>query len=279
MEESIFHQWHFDPVILMFIILLAGAYFYLSGFRLQKNSVVYFAALLLFALVEFSPLHFLGMHYLFSAHMVTHVLILLVCGPLLVLGLPLQISFQGNRFIMSMSKTLKNANWLAWLIGVGLMWFLHIPFIFDHSFSGMDHTFSLLPLLHSGIMLFAGIIFSWPLFGPVADHHIHPIAGVVYLFTACISCSILGLLITFAPAGIYQHYINLDNLGMGSPGSPLWEISPEQDQQMAGLIMWVPCCFVYLSGCVYLLQQYFSAKPESSAQKPAKISIKINHSS
>ena len=279
MKQSIFTQWHFNPVILIFIVILAGAYFYLSGSRLQKNSIVYFAALLLLALVEFSPLHFLGMHYFFSAHMVMHVVILLLCGPLLVLGLPKQLSSGGGRLVMCISRALNGANWLAWLAGVGLMWLLHIPFIFDHSFSGMDHTFSLLPLLHSGTMLFAGIIFSWPLFGPVADHHIHPIGGIVYLFAACISCSMLGLLITFAPAGIYQHYITLDNMGMGKPVSPLWGISPEQDQQIAGLTMWVPCCFVYLSGCVYLLQQYFSAKPAASAQKPAEISIKINHSS
>src|SRR5665213_762995 len=181
MKQFLFNQWHFDLVILIFILTLAGVYFYLSGFRLQKNSIVYFIALLLFALVEFSPLHFLGMHYLFSAHMVMHVVILLLCGPLLVLGLPKNLSPGGGRLVMSISKALHGANWLAWLAGVGLMWFLHIPFIFDHSFYGMDHAFSLFPLLHSGTMLFAGMIFSWPLFGPVAGHPIHPLGGIVYL--------------------------------------------------------------------------------------------------
>jgi putative membrane protein len=276
MKQSIFSQWHFDPLILIFIIMLAGAYFYLSGFRLQKNSITYFAALLLLAMVEFSPLHFLGMYYLFSAHMVMHVVILLLCGPLLVLGLPKKLSPGGGRLIMFISKVLNGANWLAWLAGVGLMWFLHIPFIFDHSFSGMDHSFSLLPLLHSGAMLFAGMIFSWPLFGPVARYRIHQVGGIVYLFTACISCSLLGLLITFAPAGIYQHYITTGNMGIGGAGPAIWGISPEQDQQMAGLIMWVPCCFVYLTGCIYLLQQYLSTKSIPSTQKTTKISIKIN---
>jgi cytochrome c oxidase assembly factor CtaG len=37
-----------------------------------------------------------------------------------------------------------------------------------------------------------------------------------------------------------------------------WNISPAEDQQAAGLIMWVPCCFVYLSGCLFLLYRWFA---------------------
>jgi cytochrome c oxidase assembly factor CtaG len=37
-----------------------------------------------------------------------------------------------------------------------------------------------------------------------------------------------------------------------------WNLSPAQDQQAAGLIMWVPCCFVYLSGCLFLLYRWFA---------------------
>jgi cytochrome c oxidase assembly factor CtaG len=101
------------------------------------------------------------------------------------------------------------------------------------------------------------MLFCWPLAGPVPRYHIHPLQGVLYLFTACITCSLLGLLITFAPLGTYHHYLDMDAM-MHSTGSGPWGLSRAADQQAAGLIMWVPCCFIYLAGCLLLLQRWFA---------------------
>ena len=262
-HSSVWGQWQASSALLLLLAGLAAAYFGLSGGRWQARAGLYFAALGLLALVEFSPLHYLGMHALFSAHMVAHIVVLLLCGPLLVLGLPPQLSPAVARHLAWFSSWLRGHTWLAWLAGVGIMWGLHVPAVFDASFDGMNAAFGLSALLPIVAMLLAGTLFSWPLFGPSAGAHLHPLAGVVYLFSACVGCSLLGLLITFAPADTYQHYARATWCGTASLAPDFannpWGLSLADDQQAAGLIMWVPCCFIYLGGCMYLLVKYFEA--------------------
>ena len=259
------YQWHIHPSIGLLAIIMAYLYYKSGGFKFAKNTGYFFAAKILFLLVECSPLHFLGMHYYFSAHMMAHIILLLICGPLLVISIPQKNVSPVNNSLQSLSSALHRWPWMAWLAGVGIMWFWHIPAIFDSAFTAMENQYSLVPLLHAGSMLLAGMLFSWPLFGPFKGYRIRPLSGIVYLFTACISCSLLGLLITFAPLNTFHHYITL-NASMQMGGLNPWGLSPKADQQAAGLIMWVPCCFVYLSGCLYLLNRWFatSDSPETN---------------
>jgi putative membrane protein len=249
----IIYQWHLNLSVLLLTTGIICLYYYLTGFRKQKNSWCLWLAIFMIVITECSPLDYLGMYAYFSAHMVSHIILLLACGPLLVAAIPVNPAVPVLKSILKLSNFLSHNSWIAWLAGVGIMWLWHIPVIFDTSFSHMMGTFSLFPLLHTGSMLLAGMLFSWPLFGPLKNDHIHPLAGIIYLFTACISCSLLGLLITFAPVSTYHYYSALGNMA----ANPFY-ITRLADQQAAGLIMWVPCCFVYLSGCIYLLMSWFA---------------------
>ncbi|WP_347158926.1 cytochrome c oxidase assembly protein [Pontibacter chitinilyticus] len=258
---SIWGNWLLDPGVLLLFIAISGLYFLLSGGKWQKGAGLYFAGLILMLLVQSSPLHFLAMHYLFSAHMVGHIVLLLLCAPLLVLGLPQQPGAKAGRAMTGISEVLSHWPWLGWLCGIGVMWFWHIPAVFDTAFPATQATaFSMVPVLHVGSLLLAGMLFAWPLLGPLPEQRINPLVGVVYLFTACVGCSLLGLLITFAPLGIYHHYLSIDPFGFASQIRNGWGITTEADQQAAGLIMWVPCCFIYLSGSLYLLHTWLTAK-------------------
>jgi putative membrane protein len=62
--------------------------------------------------------------------------------------------------------------------------------------------------------------------------------GVLYIFTTAVHTSILGALLTFAPSVWYPAY---------APGTRAWGLSPLEDQQIGGLIMWVPAGVVYLA--------------------------------
>jgi putative membrane protein len=272
--EQIIYQWHFDPAV----IALAGAFIYffyqLSGFKLRNNTFCFLTAILFFLLASCSPLHFLSMNYYFSAHMVAHVILLLLCGPLLVIAIPDRPSLFLSKGMKALSSFLFNYPWVGWLAGVSIMWLWHVPAFFDASFGYMHDTFSLMSLLHAGSILLAGMLFSWPLFGPFPVYHIHPLAGIVYLFTGCASCSLLGLLITFAPPNTYRHYLDINNSMAIGTLNPL-NISPAADQKAAGLIMWVPCCFVYLAGCFYLLHRCF-AENDTNANELIKLKTSTN---
>jgi putative membrane protein len=246
--KSMDYAWHFDFSIVVIGLAIVYCYYLVSGFKLNKNGWCFWVAILLFFLIESAPLHYLGMGGDFSAHMISHVILLLLCGPLLVLGIPSKPALRTLQPLLKVSQFFSRHSWVAWFTGVGIMWLLHIPAVFN---SAIGQNM----LLHNGSLLLAGMIFSWPLFGPIKRDHIHPVYGIVYLFTACISCSLLGLIITFAPLNTYGHF-------------------SQQDQQAAGLIMWVPCCFVYLSGCLYLLMRWFAERTENVADNYSK----LNHS-
>ena len=255
--KSLLFQWHVDPLVLVFVFALLMIYFFLARTGKSK-SVFYWTGILLFIVATTSPLHFLAMEYYFSAHMIAHVLILLVCGPLMAAGLPKSTGSVKASPMSAISKLFYNYPWIPWFSGVIIMWIWHIPVIYNRIHGDMNLSFSIFPALQSGSLLIAGILFSWPIFGPVQKFHIHPLSGVVYLFTACISCSLLGLLITFAHANTYTSAMT----GMHGllKGENPWQLTREADQQAAGLIMWVPCCLVYLSGCFILIARWFKEK-------------------
>lgn len=267
--HSLITYWHLDGVMAVFLILLCLGYFNLTGFILTKKTNYFFAGYLLIILSVASPLHFLGENYLMSAHMLSHVILLLIAGPLMVMGIPENIH---NKYLDRFSKLLFKIPLLAWITGVIVMWFWHIPAIFNFLFENRErilengHT-NLMHLflqnLHPISLIGAGIIFSWPVVGPIPSRRIAPLNAVLYLSGACVLCSILGLLITFAPVGIYTYYEHItDRFGFLNLIRNNNGISLLVDQQMAGLIMWVPGCLIYLSASMYLLIKWFKEKTE-----------------
>ena len=188
----------------------------------------------------------------FSDHMIRHTLLLLVAAPLIVLSIPAKNSLQ--RPLVVLSKLFLRLPFAVWIVGVGVMWVWHIPVLYN-SMSMPDMTHGPAPMLdrvsivHALSMLIGGMLFCWPILSPYGEYRLSPLKAVLYLGTACVFCSLLGLLITFAPAGTYR------------------EVSAD-DQQTGGLIMWVPCCFIYLSASMYLLIRWFSQKEEAADIQP-----------
>lgn len=259
--NALFSYWHFDPGIILFTTGICLFYLFTVRFNLTAKAYYLLGAILLIVLCEVSPLHFLGQHYLFSAHMLSHMLIILLAGPLIVASLPAENRFQ-KHLIFFLNKIAK-APIIAWLCGVAIMWFWHIPSIFNQMQMTNGAT-SALMFLNFLSLLFAGMLFSWPIINPYKSSRLKPLAAVIYLSTACVFCSLLGLIITFSHIGTYTPYLNLtDHFGFLPLIRNKWNISVSADQQMAGLIMWVPGCFIYLSTSMVLLIKWFSGKEEA----------------
>lgn len=264
--------WTFDLISVLLLTGLGWLYGFVSGWRLRSGAGLYFAGLLLITLVQTSPLHFLGMHYLLSAHMVGHILLLLVCAPLLVLGLPKQPVAGATNLLTAVSVFFQRSPWPGWLVCLVTMWFWHVPTVHNAMVShpalygsidaiplctlaGTSDNIrvNMLHLVQPISLVLAGVCFVWPILGPLPSYRIHPLTGVLYLFTACVGCSLLGMLITFAPVGVYQTYGGPDYFGIAHQLNTHWGFDRATDQQTAGLLMWVPGCFIYLSGALYLL--------------------------
>jgi cytochrome c oxidase assembly factor CtaG len=235
----------------------------------NKQFTCFLTAVFILSLSISLPLHFLGEHYLFSAHMIIHVLLLLVGAPLMVLAIPAHNRFENP--LKKISRALQHWPVLCWLTGIGIMWFWHIPAVYrhlmqTHTLQEINHTVSVWNLVHVCSLWFAGILFSWVVIGPYPQYRLSPLTGILYLGTACMGCSLLGLLITFAPDGLYV----LPQAANCGPGlattiNDQWAITQTVDRQVAGLIMWVPGCFIYLAGVLFLIKQWLNAKGENMA--------------
>ena len=267
--------WSVDLLSVLMLAGLSAFYGWVVGWQLKPGAGLYVAGLLLVAIVQTSPLHVLGMHYLLSAHMVGHMVLLLVAAPLLVLGLPKKAVAGAATFLTAVSVFFRKRPWSGWLVCLVTMWFWHVPTVHDAMMSPpiAGHEIDVIPLctltgtgttplinalhiIQPISLLLAGVCFAWPILGPLWSHRIHPLTGVLYLFTACVGCSLLGMLITFAPVGMYQTYGGPDYTGIANQLKTNWGFNPATDQQTAGLLMWVPGCFVYLSGAMYLVMNW-----------------------
>jgi putative membrane protein len=249
--------WSFDSSsVTLFLIITV----YIISTKSFDNKKAIAAATFLLMACLFSPLYILSSQYLFSAHMAVHVLLLLCVGPLLIMSLS-----PGKMQFKYFFPFLKKHPVSGWLTGVGIMWLWHVPLVFNAAMSSMRHSgFNMISFIEALSLILGGMIFSAPIIHPNRECRIDALSGVVYLFTACIGCSLLGLLITFAPTATYHHFLSMyDEFGMNKTIIQDWRITKSMDQQAAGLIMWVPCCLIYVTGAMYLLAYWFKQKEEA----------------
>ncbi len=205
--------------------------------------VYFFSGVLLLLLDLVSPIDLLADRYLFSAHIVQHFVLALVVPPLLIAGLP-------PIRLPSMQPA------VSWLLGVGTMIFWHIPMFFNAALADDG-----LHIAQHLSFLVTGTIFWWP----VMQRQLAPLTAISYLFSACLTCSILGASLTFARPGLYPGYLNpADSLGLLPLIRDGWGLDPKTDQQLGGLLMWVPGCFVYLSAILVIVARWYGMKERTA---------------
>ncbi len=257
-REFFLSAWEWKPGLLVLCAALVAGYGALYRFKSGRNSALFGSGVLLLLLTLASPIHALSDDYLFSAHMVLHLMLLLIVPLLLVASLPEARQPVAEKGLVGRSNRLLTLPLLAWGLGVGSMWFWHHP--------GLFHAAQEYPRVHEIqllSLLLGGTVFWWPIIGPQKDRRLAPLPGIVYLFTACIGCTILGIGITFAPAGLYSGYLDgEDHFGIRPLILNSWGLTPSVDQQVGGLLMWVPPCLVYASGVISLVARLYRS-PEA----------------
>jgi cytochrome c oxidase assembly factor CtaG len=221
----------------------------------QRGRPLYFAAAVgIFLLAFLSPFGALADGYLFSAHMVQHILLVLIVPALLLLSLP-------RSFSLRFPLTYLTHPAMGWIAGVGAMWLWHAPALCNAAV-----TSSSVSAIQTASLLLMGSVFWWQLLAPREEQRLSPLAGIIYLFTACTACSVLGIILTFAPVSIcpvYQHPV--DRLGMLSTIRGEWGLTSNRDQQIGGLLMWVPMCLIYVTAILAQLARWHSSPyPEQS---------------
>jgi cytochrome c oxidase assembly factor CtaG len=170
------------------------------------------------------------------AHMVQHALLVAVAPPLLLLG-------EGGALRASLPARLRPGpapaalrrlaapGWSALLYGFAI-WFWHVPLFYEAALrSEWVHLAQIGSLLGLGLLFWSASVTT-----PIRDPEAHG-ASILTTFATAMHTGLLGALLTFAARPWYP---------LLSTNAPAWGLSPLEDQQLAGLIMWAPMSAVYL---------------------------------
>ncbi len=173
---------------------------------------------------------------LFSARVVHHVLLVAVAAPLLAAALP------ARRAGMSTA--------LPFLVSTALLWGWHLPAAYDLALSDIAVYW-----LMQVTLLVSATLFWRAVLGVGAA-----IEGVLWALAGLMQMGLLGAILTFAPAQIYAAHAV----------APLaWGISPLADQQLGGLIMWVPAMLPYLAVIALLARRGWRSAEQSVGRSAA----------
>ncbi len=248
-EQFLLNAWTWNPVV--FAVAGTGLAAYLFVFRAERRPAWFLLALGIFVFTLVSPLNALADGYLFSAHMLQHILLLLIVPALLLASLPRSLSLAWRPRVLAHPLA-------GWIAGVGAMWVWHWPTLCNAAVTSRS-----VYALQTGSLLVLGTLFWSQIIAPREEERLSPPAAVLYLFSACVTCSALGIILTFSPVTVCSIYAMPagDQLGMWETIRTGWGFSPEKDQQIGGLLMWVPMCFIYLSAIFAQIARWFGEAP------------------
>jgi cytochrome c oxidase assembly factor CtaG len=231
--------------------------------RFSKAALAFMLGDLVLLIALVSPLHTLGDTYLFSAHMLQHLLLLLVVPPLLLLGLPSEVIQAAlRRPLLCRSEQFIGQPIIAWTVGLGAMWLWHLPVLYNAAL----HREAIHIIEHLCFLVTA-MIFWWPVLAPLPQPRLQPLLAVLYLFAAMLVSGVLGMLLTFAGPGLYPAYLRpRDTFRILPLLHGRWGLTPAVDQQLGGLLMWVPGSLVYLAAIIGVLARWYGAPDENYAE-------------
>ncbi len=253
--------WDWEPSIVAGCVVLLAVY--LLGVRpLQVRRVLAFVGGdVLMLLVLVGPLDYLGDEFLFSAHMLEHLLLLVAVPPLLLMGLPEAWTRRllALRIVGAVERTLRRPV-LAWLIAVVTLYAWHAPALYNAALA--DERIHALQHLS---FLVTATIYWWPILSPLPECQLRGAMAIVYLFLAAVANSVLGALLTFSAPGLYPMYLRpTGDSAVLAFIRDHWALDPTADQQLGGLLMWVVGGFFFLWAVLAVYGRWYreSDRPE-----------------
>jgi cytochrome c oxidase assembly factor CtaG len=210
---------------------------------------------------------------LFSLHMVQHLLLVLVAAPLLVLGAPdvaglwalgekgrNRVGRGWHRLVRRTEGVAGGENGVALLsvlIAAGTLWVWHVPDLYDTAVRREGvHAAEHLTFLLTALFFWASVLRLRP------RDHLGNGVRIILVFFMAVQGSVLGALITFAQRPLYESHAAIP---------AVWGIAPLADQQLAGLIMWVPPALLYIGVAAYLFVRWLDSVGRRTREREARV--------
>jgi putative membrane protein len=253
-SHHLWSRWNFDALTIT--SLAALSILYAVGLaRLWRSAgaargvsrgqpLAFAAAILALVVALLSPLD-PASDELQSAHMIQHMLIMMIAAPLFVMGAPALVMLWAlpRAWRHDIAQQLgRLGSWrppwyLLWqpvllcaLFALAL-WVWHFPALYEAALRNRPvHE-----VQHISFFV-VSCLFWRVLLDPLSRLRMNVAAGVLYLFVTSLHATFLGVFMTLSPRVWYADYV---------PRTPTWNLTPLEDQQLAGLIMWMPACMLY----------------------------------
>jgi len=243
------------PISLAVVLVLVTLFYVRGWLRLRSERpdttspwriAAFGGGLLVLLIATGSPLAVLD-HQLLSIHMVQHILLMSVAPALLLLGAPVLTLAHGlpTRFVRGVAGFF--LRWapvraverilfppiFCWSIASATVVGWHVPALFE--LAAGSHAWH---EIQQVTFFVAGVLFWWPVIQPWPSVSERARWSVpLYLFLATLPCDALSAFLAFADRVVYRPYI---------VASHFVGISPLEDQQWAGVLMWVCVTFIYM---------------------------------
>jgi putative membrane protein len=233
-------KWSIHPSTVIGLAALGAIYLWrarqandgetVSGAR----KISFFSALFLIFASLNGPLHDLSDDYLFSAHMVQHLILTLAMPPLMIAGVPgwMLRPLLCNRVIGAIARKITKPVWCFIIFNLAIIvW--HLPMFYNAAMA--NHNIHIVEHL---IFMAAAVLMWWPLTSQLPELPRLPYPGqILYCFLMSIPMSIVAVYITLADHILYPAY---------SAAPRIFPLSPMEDQLLGGLIMWVPGGLIFV---------------------------------
>ncbi len=218
-------------------------------FRHQRlRPVLFFTGLLITFIALESPIDRGGDDYLFSLHMVQHMLLMMVAPPLLLLGIAgARASPRERHSTLRSIWWALTRPWPAVLLFNAVLLLWHIPSLYDTTLT----TVPVHIVEHLSFIL-VGLIVWWAVVDPIRDERtvtVSPLTKIAALSIAGIPPTVLGIVFALAPAPLYSFY---------QQAPRLWGVSALTDQQYGGVIMLGVGNIVYFIAILVVFMRLFS---------------------
>ncbi|MEX2223511.1 MAG: cytochrome c oxidase assembly protein [Candidatus Rokuibacteriota bacterium] len=249
-------SWQTDPGVVAGLVVLGAGYAAATlwrrlspGARGEPLKAASFggALLVLFGALT-GPIHDLSDYYLFSAHMVQHMLLVFAMPPLLLYGTPgfMLRPLLRDAKVRRLGRALtRPAGAFAVFNVVLVTW--HLPPLYNLAME--QHPIHVLGHL---LMMMASVILWWPVLSPLDElpRAPYPIQ-MLYLFVVGLPMVMVAIFITMADSLLYSYY---------AAAPRVWaQLTPRADQHLGGLIMWIPGGMVFLAAISVVFFRWQSA--------------------
>jgi cytochrome c oxidase assembly factor CtaG len=272
-RDTLWTSWPLEPGVVVSLIAIAAGYAAaVSGARrdgaaraiTQRMIACFTGGWIALAAALLSPIDPLG-ETLFAAHMVQHLILIVVAAPLLIIGAPPAIwlwMFRAPRrrrigiwlarsTVVRATENALGSPAVVIVAHVAALWFWHFPRPYHAALEN--------PAVHAAEHLSftaTSMLFWWVVLKPMGRRGLGYGPAILAIGLVLCTSGALGALLMFSSPWYSSH----------AAGETAWGISAIEDQQLAGLLMWIPASAVYVGAAAALFTRWMASEERHARQ-------------